>query len=262
MGRKTGIILYIIIIAVLLCVPSYGEESVFPKPTEAFFINDFAGILDSGTEQYIQSIAVDLQKKTTAQVVVVTIKSLQGESLEEYAVKLFREWGIGTAEKNNGLLLLVAVEDRMLRVEVGYGLEGAIPDSKAGRIQDEYIIPYFQKGDYNSGVVNGFLAIVSEIYKEYGIEIDNLGSEYNFGTAERQERDNGSGQFIFVILVIIVLIIDWMFLGGRITRMFFIASMYGRRGGGGSHRGGGFRGGGGFSGGGGRSGGGGSSGRW
>ena len=231
--------------------------AALPNPTNEFFVNDFANVIDGETEQYIQAVAVQLQEKTTAQVVVVTIRSLQGEPLEDVAYKLFKEWGIGTAEKNNGVLILVAVEDRMSRIEVGYGLEGALPDGKTGRIQDNYMIPYFQEGDYSSGLKNGFLAIAGEVYSEYGIDSGEL--ETPFEAEGSEDFSNG----VLFIIVIIVLLIDWIFLRGNITKFILFATMSGRRGGGYLGGGGGSRrGGGGFSGGGGRSGGGGSSRGW
>ena len=93
------------------------------KPTNDFYVNDYADILDDDVEQYIMQRSVDLEKQTDAQIVVVTVKNLEGMSLEEYATKLFRSFGIGDKDKNNGLLLLLALEERQFRVEVGYGLE-------------------------------------------------------------------------------------------------------------------------------------------
>lgn len=260
MKKQNLFVTFILLTALLLSLPCYAEAAI-PSPTIEFFVNDFAGVLDASDEQYIQLAAVQLQEATTAQVVVVTIQSLQGEPLEEYAYQLFKQWGIGTAEKNNGVLILVAINDRKSRIEVGYGLEGALPDGKTGRIQDEYMIPYFKENDYGSGIRNGFLAIVQEVYDEYGVEPGNLDVPYR---GESYDTDNGdTANGIFLIIVMVVLLFDWIFLRGRITRFFLMASIYNRRGGGfrgggGSGRGGG----GGFSGGGGRSGGGGSSRGW
>ena len=226
--KKRASILSIIVLAILFSLPCYGTSAELPKPTNAFFVNDFAGVLDSKTEQALQNIAVQLQQKTTAQVVVVTIDSLQEASLELYAYELYKAWGIGTAEKNNGVLILVAVHDRKSRIEVGYGLEGALPDGKTGRIQDNYMIPYFKEGDYASGITNGFLAIVQEVYGEYGIDIESLDHGDSL-TVTQPEPGRGRGDSEnngpIVIFAIIVLMIDWIFLRGRITRFLFIAFM-------------------------------------
>ena len=263
MRKMNHLIIFILFIGLLFSFPSYGE-AVIPEPTNDFFVNDFAKVIDASDEQAIQFAAVQLQEATTAQVVVVTVDSLQGEPLEDYAYQLFKQWGIGTAQQNNGVLILVSVGDRQSRIEVGYGLEGALPDGKTGRIQDEYMIPYFKDNDYGSGIRNGFLAIVQQVYDEYGIDPGGLEMPDRAFTTETDTGECDNANMVLSIIIIIVLLIDWIFLRGRITRFFLMASMYNRRGGGhyrgggGSHRGGG----GGFSGGGGRSGGGGSSRGW
>lgn len=257
---KIIFITLVVIMLVIMIIPAAATSIDLPKPTNNFFVNDFAGVIDSEYEQHIQNEAVSLYEKTDAQVVVVTIDSLNGESLEEYANVLFEEWGIGSAKEDNGVLLLVSIGDRLSRIEVGYGLEGALPDGKTGRIQDNYMIPYFEENEYGAGITNGFFAIIQEIYSEYGIEYEPSGYHYTGEYPERQEEDINLGNIILIVIIAIIIIIDLMFFRGRLTRLLLIALSSGRRGGHGSYRGG--RGGGGFSGGGGRSGGGGSSRGW
>ena len=142
-------------------------------PNAEFYVKDDANVLSEETEDYIMQTNIDLEQKTGAQIVVVTIPSLEGESIEEYANELFRAWGIGSKEKNNGLLLLCSTGDRLFRVEVGYGLEGILPDGKTGRMQDEYIIPYLKENNYDEGIRNGYSAFLQEIAEEYGVTISN-----------------------------------------------------------------------------------------
>ena len=139
-------------------------------PTTDFYVNDYANILDSDTRQYIQEHSVSLANKTGAQIVVVTVPNLDGASLEEYATKLFRKFGIGDSEKNNGLLLLLALEERKMRVEVGYGLEEILPDGKTGRFQDEYMIPYFKNDEFTTGMLNGYKAFFKEVAEYYNYD--------------------------------------------------------------------------------------------
>ena len=87
--------------------------------------------------------------------------------LLEYSTNLFRQFGIGDKEKNNGLLILIALEERKSRIEVGYGLEGVLPDGKTGRIQDEYMIPYFKDNNFDEGILNGYKALFKEVANEY-----------------------------------------------------------------------------------------------
>lgn len=145
------IILLIITFCILLSVKSFAVVS----QTKDFFVNDYAGVLTEETKNYIIQTNAELQQKTGAQIVVVTVKSLEGQSIEEYATELFRKFGIGDSQKNNGVLLLCSTGDRLFRIEVGYGLEGTLTDGKTGRIQDQYIIPYLKNNNYNDGIKNG-----------------------------------------------------------------------------------------------------------
>lgn len=114
------------------------------SPTKEFYVNDYANILSSETEKYIIDKSSQLANIDGTQIVVVTVNNLEGDTIENYANTLFRNFGIGDKTKNNGLLLLLALEERQFRVEVGYGLEGILPDGKTGRFQDTYIIPYLK----------------------------------------------------------------------------------------------------------------------
>lgn len=153
-----------------------------PNATPQFYINDYANLLTNETKDYILKTSIALEKETTAQVVVVTVPSLEGQSIEEYAVELFRKYGIGTKENNNGLLLLLALEERKFRVEVGYGLEEVLTDGLTGRYQDEYIIPYLKENKWDEGIKNSYNAFVKKICDYYEIEnidISNIQTNKN-----------------------------------------------------------------------------------
>ncbi len=246
----------IVIVLVLSFSPGIAFAQEYPEPTEKFYVNDFANVLDTETEQLVQSMGEKLYKKTNAQLVVVTVNSLEDGSIEDYALNLFREWGIGDKEKNNGVLLLLSLEDKISRIEVGYGLEGALPDGKTGRIQDEYMISWFKEGNYSEGIKNGYEVIVNEIYNEYGIEVEN--NEYVLSSSSSTESSQNDFNFIkkviIAAIVVLLLLLDWIFLGGEITRLLLLMLFLSRRGGSG--------GGSGFGGGRGSSGGGGSSRGW
>jgi len=161
--------IFLIILIFLLLITSYSFAIV--KPTTNFYVNDYANLLSSETENYIMSINQTSNSKTKAQVVVVTVENLEGNSLEEYATELFRSFGIGDKTLNNGVLMLITLEERKSRIEVGYGLEGILNDAKTGRIQDNYMIPYLKENNWDEGIKNGFSAIVNEIEKEYNINV-------------------------------------------------------------------------------------------
>lgn len=175
----------------LLCCP---VSAAVVSPTDAFYVYDGAQVLSEETEQYILKNSRELDVKTGAQIVVVTISSLEGAALEEYATDLFRQWGIGDAEKNNGLLLLCAVEDRQFRVEVGYGLEGDLPDGKTGRMQDAYIIPLLSEDKFDEGIKNGYTAFLQEVSAAYDVVIT--------GDVAISYEDEASDNAIFICLIV------------------------------------------------------------
>ena len=107
-------------------------------------MNDFAAVMGAQTAA-LETLLIELEQKTGAQVAIVTLPSLDGGEPADFAVRLFERWGIGQAGQGNGLLILTAIEDRAVRIEVGYGLEPIIPDGLAGRIMDERIIPFFSE---------------------------------------------------------------------------------------------------------------------
>ena len=145
---KKKIVIGVILIFFIFCTNIYANVSY--SPTNNFFVNDFANILSSSTESAIQQMAVSTQNATTAQIVVVTVPDLEGRDIEGYSNELFNTWKIGNEEKDNGVLLLISSGDRKVRIEVGYGLEGAINDAKAGRILDDVAIPYMKNNDYDT----------------------------------------------------------------------------------------------------------------
>lgn len=239
----------LLFIVLILNMTSITMASVI-SPTSDFYVNDNAGILTSSTKQYIINTNIELQKKTGAQIVVVTVKSLEGMSIEDYANQLFNSWEIGDKSKDNGLLLLCSYGDREFRVEVGYGLEGKLPDGKTGRMQDEYIIPYLREDKFDEGIKNGYSAFLKEVADEYGVTI--TGSE---NAEKRGESFSAIESMSYVVIMIFFIFISIRFRGRGGPFIFF--------GGGTGFHGGGFHGGGfsggGFHGGGGHSGGGGSS---
>lgn len=233
-----------------------AEPKIPPAPTSSIYVQDYAGVLSGEAKASINSLGAKLAGATKAQVVVVTVKSIEGANIDEYALAVLREWGIGDKALNNGVLMLVAVNDRQSRIEVGYGLEGRLPDAKTGRIQDEYMLPYFQRGDYNNGILQGYKVLVNEVAAEYKVSI-NVGETKP--AVQRRDAPPQSGwdalpfwaKGLIAAGIAGLLLIDWLFLGGNITMLIMSLIFRGRGGGGG---GGGF--------GGGSGGGGGSSRRW
>jgi len=230
-----------------------AQPKIPPVPSSSIYVQDHAGVLSGETEAAINSLGARLTAATKAQVVVLTVKSLEGAAPEEYALAVLRGWGIGDKTLNNGVLMLIAVNDRQSRIEVGYGLEGRLPDAKTGRIQDEYMLPYFQRGDFNSGVLQGYRALVREVAAEYNAAIP-VGESKPVVQRRDAAPETGWDQLPFWAKALIVagaaglLMVDWIFFGGNITMLILsILMRRGGRGGGGGGFGGGSGGGGGSS---------------
>ena len=251
----------VVFILTLLCfglVAVCQALNIPNRPTN--YVTDLAGIVDNRVEQKLNLLLAELQQRTTAQVAVLTIKSLEGQAIDDVSITVAHDkWKLGQKGKDNGVLLLVAFKDRRYRIEVGYGLEGIVPDSLAGSIGRKVLAPYFKKGDYSTGIYAAALAIANEIAIDTGVKLTGMPKLQRslYRTAPRKPPSFLS-RVIGVVLVIILFI---AFI--RNPRLFLVfllfSSMGGRHGGWGG--GGGF-GGGGFSGGGGGFGGGGASGGW
>lgn len=189
----------------LLCFVGCSEADSL-KPTEDFYINDFAQVITAEDEAQILSKAVALNQKTTAQVVVVTVESLDGEEAWQYALDLGREWGVGDKEADNGVVILLSEYDRQIEIAVGYGLEGAIPDSKAGRIIDLYGLEYLKQDDFSKGITAIADAVINEVYLEYGVTPEGYTPIDSIKETDDVSENAGSVIIFWVILIVIVLI--------------------------------------------------------
>lgn len=156
----------------LLCMASsIGFAQSNPTfPTLTGRVIDQAGLLDASAEKALTEQLAAHEAETSNQIVVVTVNSLEGYDDADYALKLGRAWGIGTEEKNNGVILLVAPNERKVRIEVGYGLEGALPDGLAGQIIRRDILPSFKESEFSTGIQSGVKAILQAVVGEYKAE--------------------------------------------------------------------------------------------
>jgi uncharacterized protein len=160
----------------------------FPDKPETF-VSDYAGVMDEESKASLLQNIRTFEASTTNQIAIVTVKSLEGKVINEESAKLFAKWGIGQKGKDNGVLFLVAVDDRAMRIEVGYGLEGVIPDSIAKRIIDEEAKPFFKQGKYASGIKNTVYAIEGAIGGEYTA---NTTVDEKLQEATREYKNNSS----------------------------------------------------------------------
>ncbi len=251
----------LIIVLLLVAVP-VAAWAAFPKPTG--FVNDFAKVLPVPMKAKLNTLLGNFERQTGIEVAVATLPTLNDEPIENVAVTLFAQWGIGKKGKDNGVLFLVVPSEKRMRIEVGYDLEGAINDALAGRILDEVVIPRFRAGNIPNGIAAGTLAIVDTINRKenLGFDVKAAASALPISRAPVRKK---SGPLQTAGKVLVLLVLAFLFI--RHPRLLLLLMLFG--GGRGSGRGfggggsGGFGGGGGFGGfGGGLSGGGGASRGW
>jgi uncharacterized protein len=257
------------VIALVVALIAFGAVAFAQSPTFPALtgrVVDGAGLLDATTRAQLEKTLADLEARTTDQLVVVTLASLQGTSIEDYGYRLGRNWQIGQKDKNNGVLLIVAPNERKVRIEVGYGLEGTLTDAISSFIVQNSILPRFRAGDFTGGIRRGVEDIVQVLSGD--------AEEYKERAARATQRSMSPEEaLVTAFLLFIALLIVMNVLGGLLSRGSRAAPGARRRSGrwGDSipiiigPSGGGWSGGssgGGFSGGGGSFGGGGSSGSW
>jgi uncharacterized protein len=181
------------------CTWLHAQE-VLPRPNPPRLVTDQAGVLSEGERQALEQKLVALDDSSSNQIAVVLIKTLNDRPVEEYATKLFREWGIGNKKTNNGVLILAAIDDRKVWIEVGYGLEGAIPDITASEIYRNLIVPAFKRQNYYEGLDNAVDALAKAAVGEYKV------------ARKKNSSKPGGGGSIITFLVILAIVL--LFVGG------------------------------------------------
>jgi uncharacterized protein len=253
-------------IALVCCLVTAAFALDFPQLTGR--VVDQAGVMSADSRGAIEAKLKDLEDKSGIQLVVATVKSLQGSDIETYANQLFRAWKLGQAQKNNGVLLLVAPAEHKVRIEVGYGLEGTLTDALSSVIISSAIVPRFKANDYSGGIERGVDGIISVL----------KGDTTDWQPKVEVREDSPAQVFnaLFPFMLFLVFILVFKFLvgptsgtssgyyvrrNGQLVFVPYTGSNWSSGSGWGGGDGGGFSGGG-FSGGGGSSGGGGASGSW
>jgi len=251
----------ILLLVFSLVPPAFGVIPAIPeKPSN--YVVDLANIVDDTVEARLDNYLRELEQKTSAQMVVLTLTSLEGESLEDFSIRTAHDrWHLGQKGKDNGVLFTVSLNDRKYRMEIGYGLEGILPDSLVGSIGREYLVPNFRKGDYTTGIYAATLAVANIIASDQGVEIAGM-PKTRPARGGRSQREVG----VFDTILTVIFLIGAIILFIRHPRLLLFLLLFSSMGGGrrsGWGGGGGFGGGGSFGGGGGGGfGGGGASGGW
>lgn len=214
MKKRVSVLLVLtVLLSVLFALPASAEVNI-PEPTDQFYVNDFAGVLSDETKNGIMSANINLYEKTGGQIVVTTVDFLDNADISDYGYAMFNQWKIGSKEKNNGILLLLAIGDDNYRVIPGYGIEDELSAGELKQMLNEYLEPDFAAKDYDAGVQKMFTALVNWYESNYGVSISSTAgalpdpkAEYQGGGGVNEYEGQRSGGFSRMFSSIIMLII-------------------------------------------------------
>ena len=162
----------LVLLAVLgPALPGHAQE-LPAQPRD--FVVDLAGVIDRSTFERLNGYLVELEQKTKAQMIVLTVNSTGSVPIEDFALRTGEKWKLGRKGKDNGALIVIAVKDRLWRFEIGYGLEPTLPDSFCGRVGREVFVPYFKKGQFAQGIFEGTLVLANQVAKAAGVQIAGM----------------------------------------------------------------------------------------
>ena len=194
-GRSTQLVAVALLALLVQSVPA--AEVIPPKP--AAYFNDYAGVVSKEAAHRFNEQLAQFERETSDQVVVAVFQTMQSDSsIDDYTQRVAQSWGVGQKDKRNGAVLFVFVEDRKMFIQVGYGLEGALPDITAFDITEYHIKPHFRNGDYEGGLATGIDLICKAIRGEY---------KGSGKTAAEKSGKAGAPNFLFFIIFVIVLIV-------------------------------------------------------
>lgn len=240
-GPKPSLTAAAILLAGLLAAATVWAEVEPTVPVARGFVNDYAGVMDGAAKQQLESLIGELKAKTGAEIAVVVVKTTQPLTAFDYAIKIAEAWKPGDRAKDNGVVFLVAVDDRELYVLTGYGVEGALPDGRVGEIRDTLVVPAFKRGDYSGGIRAGTVEMAGVIAAEAGVTLTGYAPPQR-----RQSTPEASPLLFALVLLGIIVLLYFQSSGGPPS--YYRRQGRGRWGGGYGGFGGGF-GGGGFGGG-------------
>lgn len=175
-------------------------QDIPARPNPPRLVNDFTNTLTQDQRDALEEKLKTYDDSTSNQVAIVIVNTTGDYDVQDYAIKILRDWGVGTKKNNNGVVLLAVMQDHKLRIETGYGLEGAIPDAIAKRIIDDELTPNFKAGNYYRGFDEATDAIIKAAAGEYK-------APENYDKRGRNEGQKGSGIFTLIVIVIVIIII-------------------------------------------------------
>ncbi len=207
-GARGAAVRALICSVLVLGSPMAGDVARGVRPEDLGsaqgYLTDHAEVLDPAAKRQIEDTLAQIDAALHAQFAVVTVQSTDPMTIEEFAVKLFQLWGIGQSKSDEGLLLVVAVTERAVRFEVGYGLEGALPDGRVGGIIRQQIVPRFRDGDYAGGILDGIAEAARHVAESKGLAAPIPGGGRSARPPPRQEGFS-PGTLVLVLMTVIVI---------------------------------------------------------
>ncbi|MCS6818163.1 MAG: TPM domain-containing protein [Blastocatellia bacterium] len=192
-------ILIIALVGLALGHLAHGQD--FPSPRG--YVNDFAGVLDPESQARMEALIRRVRSQMGVEIAIVTVPSLGERPIEDYSIELARRWGIGQKGEDTGLLILVAPNERKWRIEVGYGLEGELPDGLVGEV-GRRMVPYFRERKYGEGLELGLQTIVATLAQKRGVTIEDVDASLAYAPERRPARTTGLGLVLLLLVLFIV----------------------------------------------------------
>ncbi len=211
-----------------------GDEPRYPESIG--YVSDFARVISSDYENRLTEFIAEVEKRTGVEIAVVTVETAQPQPIDMYAVELFTRWGVGKKEKDDGVLIVLAMEERKVWIEVGYGLEGVLPDGFCGEVYRQLLVPSFRQGEFGKGLYSATTAIGRRIGEEYGVEISGAESAPKISSRPRSRLLSAVGTIIFLAFVLLVFgsrmgLFGLLLFGATRRRGFWTSGTFGGSGG-------------------------------
>lgn len=216
--KKKASFFFLLAIIIVLQLDQSSSATTIPVPEGDIYVHDFVNILSTDEVNELVELGRYIEDQTGVQIGVLIVETLGNKTLEDYALEAFYLYGLGEAEKNNGVLLLIAMNERKIRIEVGYGLEESLPDGTVGKILDAYTLPYLEENNIASAILNTYKQLINEIAAAYQLDLRTDAKGYEYG----YQQENQNSHSIFLILTFLLLfggliIIDLRFFRGTVT---------------------------------------------
>ena len=224
---KKLLLTFLLLIQMLCMSTALASPAIPPKPAGAdMYVQDYAEVIAPIDKGRILDIGLELQDKTSAQVVVLTVKNLEQAPIEAYAEDVMQNWELGSRESHAGVLMVVATDNKQAYIEVGSGLEGVLPQRLVNTIQKENVQPFFDQGNYSKGILQGYAAVAGTIAQEAGVQLKD--ATYNNEESSLFSLSS-TEKMLIGIGVTVLLLIDNFLLGGLFAEMILGIFMWGRK---------------------------------